>query len=302
MSNNGWSNQTGTRLVLVVGTPFSGIFFYDPSIGAGNLETVLAPAAGTDPYGNFYAQGLTIGKPGGSQIVIGLTGGSPLIYFPTGRAAIANSNAIQTIVQGSGTAQFEQVQILGAQDSTQLDSVASAWLSSSPDGTQIPKILDFYHDPSGGFHFYRTMDFSGNTITGKITAATPGTGGSRAVPATPETWHAAAPLLSALWTTSGASNPLRYRVEGVGTGRQVRFDGFAMTTGAGPWPANGTMFTLPAGYVPSFSHHFVNRSDIDVTAGMDTVNVLATGAVRNGQAFTVAGQSLFFDGMTFPLD
>ncbi len=303
MGNNGWSNDTGTRLVLVVGTPFSGIFFYDPTIGAGNLILSIVPAAGTDPYGNTYAQGITVGAAGtASKIVIGETGGSPLIYFPTGRAAVMNSSAIQTIVLGAGIGQYEAVQILGAQDNTQLDAVDSSWLSSSPDGTQQPQILDFYHDPLGVFHFYRIMDFSGNTITGKIIAATPGTGGSRAVPATNETWHAASGLLSASWTVAAISNPLRYRVEGVGTGRQVRLDGGVMTAGAGPWAANGTIFTLPAGYVPAFNHHFVNRSDIDVLAGMDTVNILSSGAVRNGQTFTAAGQSLFFDGMTFPLD
>lgn len=301
MGNNGWSNDTGTRLVLVVGTPFSGIFFYDPTIGAGNLILSIVPAAGTDPYGNTYAQGITVGKPGGDQIVIGLTGGSPLIYFPTGRAAITNSSAIQTIVQGAGTGQYEQVQILGAQDNTQLDAVDSAWLSSSPDGTQQPEILDFYHDPSGGFHFYRTMDFSGNKITGAITAVNPATGLSRANPAVAETWHAPTP--SALWTTTGAANPVRYRLEPQGSGGGVvRLDGELLTTGAGPWPANATMFSMLTGYHPAQSHPFVTRSDIAVAAGQDTVNVLSSGGVQNGQAFTAAGQRLFFDGITFPLD
>lgn len=303
MTQGGWSNGSQSRVVVVVGTVYSGLFFYDPAPGPGTLIGSWTVQAGQDPYGNNYPQGIMVGTPANaSQIVIGETGGSPLIYFPTGRSAVLNSGAIQTIVQGAGTGQYEQVQMLGPEDNTQLDAVDSAWLSSSPDGTQDPQILDFYHDPSGGFHFYRTMSFNGNLLTGVITAPTPGTGTSRANPATNETWHSTASLLSANWTTTGVGNPLRYRVEPIGTGRVVRLDGQLNTAGAGPWPGGGTILTLPTGYQPTMFHSFVTPSAIDVTANAATVQAFAGGAIKNGQTFTGAGQDLFFDGITFPLD
>lgn len=298
MSNNGWSNQTSRRLVLLVGTPYSGLFFYDPTIGAGNLLLSIVPAAGTDPYGNTYAQGLTVGKAGGPQVVIGLTGGEPLIYFPSGNAGIHNSSALQTIVQGVGNAAYDQFQILGAENSTQLDSVLSTWLASSTDGTQQPQIQDYYHDPAGVYHLYRLLSFAGCVIqAGAITAVDPTTGTSRANPAAAETWHTPTGL-SPLWTTTGTSQPVRYRLMPDGTGL---LDGELITTGAGPWPANATMFSVPVGYRPTQSEPFITRSDIAVAAGQCTVNVLSSGGVQNGQAFTAAGQRLWFTNVRYPV-
>lgn len=296
-----FSNAIFRGSVVISGS--NNLLMYSGAPASGDLVIALAPNAGSDAFGNVYAQGLTIGAAGGSQLVLGLTGGSPLLYFPTGRTAITNSSAFQTITLGTGTGAYDQLQILGAQDNTQLDAIDSGWTSSSPDGTQPAQILDFYHDPSGGYHFYRVCSFAGNASTGPVTAVQPGTGTSRAVPAVAETWHAGASLLTALWTTTGASNPLRYRLEPQGSGGGcVRLDGEILTTGAGPWPANATMFSLPAGYHPAQSHPFITRSDIAVAAGQCTVNVLNSGGVQNGQAFTAAGQRLWFDDVVFPLD
>lgn len=298
MSNNGWSNQTGRRLVLVVGSVYSGIFFYDPTIGGGNLIMSIVPAAGQDPYGNVYAQGMTVGKAGGPQVVIGLTGGEPLIYFPTGNTGILNASALQTIVQGAGNAAYDQFQILGAQNSTQLDSVLSTWLASSTDGTQQPQIQDYYHDPAGVYHLYRLLSFAGCTIeAGAITAVDPTTGTARTNAAKAETWHAATGI-SALWTTTGTAQPARYRLMPDGT---ALLDGELITTGAGPWPANATMFSVPVGYRPTQSWPAITRSDIAVAAGQCTVNVLNSGGVQNGQAFTAAGQRLWFNNVRFPV-
>lgn len=299
MSNNGWSNQSSSRLVLVVGSVYSGVFFYDPTIGSGNLIVSLVPAAGTDPYGNTYAQGLTIGAPGGDQVVIGLTGGQPLIYFPTGASGITNASAIQTIRQnGTGAAGYDQIQLLGAENSTQNDSVLSTWLASSTDGTQDPQIQDYYHDPAGAFHLYRLLSYRGDVIeAGAITAVDPTTGTARSNAAKAETWHAATGI-SALWTTTGTAQPARYRLMPDGT---ALLDGELITTGAGPWPANASMFSVPVGYRPTQSFPAITRSDIAVSAGQCTINVLNSGGVQNGQTFTAAGQRLWLSNVRFPV-
>lgn len=262
---------------------------------AGTLLISIAGKAGVDGFGNSFPQGIAISM-GGSQMVLGETGGSPLIYFGTGRAAIANSSGIQTIIQGAGAGSYDQIQFLGAQDSTQLDAIDFAMTSSSADGTQPAQIMDFYHDPSGGFHFYRIVSYAGEVIlAGAVTGVQPGTGTSRANPAVGETWHS--PVPSALWTTAGTAQPVRFRYQPDGT---VRLDGEIITTGVGPWPANATIFSVGAGYMPVASKPFITRSDIAVAAGQCTVNVLSSGSVQNGQTFTAAGQRLWFDGITFP--
>ena len=304
MTQGGWSNQDVTRVVIIEGGAFTGLFFYAPSLGAGNLVGSWTVAAGTDPYGNSYPAGLTIRK-GVSEININAAA-SGLVNqtFITGNPGIAFSAFLEGATQGAGAAEWDKLVFSSALNTTNTDQTLLAFFSSSTDASQRAEILmQYVNTPLGITETYFTLGYFGVSIpAGVVNAVQPTTGTSGSNPAVAETWHSASSLLSALWTEAAVSNPLRYRVEGVGTGRQVRLDGAVMTTGAGPWPANGTIFTLPTGYVPGLNHHFVNRSDIDVTAGMDTVNVLSTGAVRNGQAFTAAGQSLFFDGMTFPLD
>lgn len=280
----------------------AGLFFYSGTPAAGNLITSLAGFSGTDAFGNAYPQGLSIHESGKS-IVAGLTGGAPLLYFVSGLLAISNGAAFQDIVLGSGTAQFDLLQLIGAEDSTQLDLMLSTWSSSSADGTNKAQATTQYKDPSGGFHTYAAADYTGFHVNaGSMVAVDPTTGTARATPAAAESWHNAT-ITSALWTVTGAATPARYRLEPQGSGGGcVRLSGEVITTGAGPWPANGTIFTLPSGYHPSHGAPFITRSDISVSATQETVNVLATGSIQNGQGFTAANQRLYLDGIVFPLD
>lgn len=301
MAGNGWSNQVVSVIILEVGSPFSGIFFYDPVIGPGDLILSIAPNAGTDPYGNSYPQGISFGYSGDSQVVIGTTGGSPLIYFPTGNTHIANSSGLQTVTQGgTGNGQYDQFQILGAQNNVQLDSVISTWVSSSTDGTIQAHHADIYGDPSLIGHTYYTVSYDGaNILAGSVTAVEPGTGTSRANPAVAETWHTA--TLDTGFTTSASDQAPRYRLEGT-SGGVVRLDGTVYTSGA--VAAGATMFTLPAGYRPAADRRrFVGvTSASGYTLGATLVNVATTGLVTIGPAAGAAGQQICLDGMTFPID
>lgn len=56
----GWNNQSVELIILTEQTSgFSGIFGYSPQVGTGNLIFSVAAAAGTDPYGNAYPQGIS---------------------------------------------------------------------------------------------------------------------------------------------------------------------------------------------------------------------------------------------------
>ena len=285
------------------------LLMYSAAPALGDLLMALAPVSGADEFGNAYQEGLTVGDSTGKQIFITMQGGSPLIYLLSGRPQITavggSANLIQEVTQGSGASGYEQLQVVGAADSTQLDRVGSTWLSSSQDGSRIPQIQEFYLDPLGSFHTYRVTSYAGVAISaGSIVAVHPGTGNARTNVAVAETWQSAASLINAtLWTTTGVTNPLRFRLEPQGSGGGcVRLDGELLTTGAGPWPANATIFMLPTGYKPSTTHPFITRSDIAVAAGQNTVNVIGGGSVQNGQTFTAAAQRLYFDGIVVPLD
>lgn len=54
-----WSNQSVSLIVVEAGGGgFVGLFVYSGAPAVGNLIASIAPAAGTDPYGNGYGQGI----------------------------------------------------------------------------------------------------------------------------------------------------------------------------------------------------------------------------------------------------
>jgi hypothetical protein len=270
---------------------------------AGQLFASMAAASGNDGLGNSYPAGVKVGVQGSAGAVLstgadGLTG---IEYFPGIVANILNDAKIQLNVVGAGTGQHSFLTIASAEDATQQDIFAMNVSASSADGTNNAQITLNYQGSDSVVHRYLLASLAGVAIlAGSVTAVDPSTGTSRANPAAAETWHTAT-VTNANWTASGAAQPLRYRREGIGAGT-VRLSGELLTTGVGPWVANSTLVSLGSNYAPTVGTPFVTRSDIAVAAGQATVNVLSTGSVQNGQAFTAAGQRLFFDGVTFPID
>lgn len=234
---------------------------------------------------------IIVGVSGQPQIFISLLGGTPLTYYPTGRSGILNSSASQTIIQGAGTAQYEQYQILGAEDSTQLDIVGTGWSSSSDDGTALAQLIDFYKDPSNGYHFYRTVDYTGSNSVGSTTAVQPGTGTNRATPAVAETWHSAATLLNATWSVP--TGALQYRKQADGT---VLLSGQAKTTNAA-LASGAAVFTLPAGYLPTQAWY--GSGALVGSTGFVQVEVTAAGVVTLIFSGTLNAPTISFDQVRF---
>ena len=60
MAGSPWTNQAVSLIILTEQTTgFSGLFGYSPAVGYGNLIFSAAAAAGVDPYGNSYPQGVS---------------------------------------------------------------------------------------------------------------------------------------------------------------------------------------------------------------------------------------------------
>lgn len=82
-----WSNTAVSLIVLIEQvTGYSGIFGYSPTIGAGNLVFSLAAAAGTDPYGNAYPKGLSVGFATLPQVQLLPSALGAILAEPTNRA------------------------------------------------------------------------------------------------------------------------------------------------------------------------------------------------------------------------
>jgi hypothetical protein len=284
------------------------VLFYDGTPGPTTLVGALSPSGGVDAFGTTYPAGSVWGTPGLTQYVQegrGESGFEVDFWSAFTNEAVGSRIYESAHTNSGGTTEFGTLNVVSPTDSVQKDNVTIALLSSSADGTtQNAEIAMGWGDVTaflGGTYFQ--LSFNGVQISaGNIVAVHPGTGTSRANPALAETWQAPTGLNSG-WTTVGANTPARFRLEPYGDGKGVvRLDGELLTTGAGPWAAGTDLFNLGTGYSPATGHMFVNKSSIAVAAGNATVNVTSSGNVVNGQTFTAAGQSLYLDGMTFPLN
>lgn len=138
----------------------SGIFFYSGTPAAGNLLISIASAAGTDAFTNAYPEGMSISM-GGKSVVLGETGGAPLIYFVSDAPDLTNGAALQDIILGAGLGQYDFLQVLSAENTTNNDLVLQGFAGSSQDGTQLATISQQYKDNLGAFHTFYTMTKNG---------------------------------------------------------------------------------------------------------------------------------------------
>lgn len=312
---NGWSSQYLAVLILPGGATSGARLVLDgirdailEYNAANQLVGSWAASGGNDGLGNDYDQGFTIGVPNGPQVIIQLAGDghSGLIFFPTGNTGIDVPAAMQAFQQnGTGAASYDQIQLFGAQNSAQLDSVVTTWLSSSTDGTQDPMIQEFYHDPSGTFHLMRATSYRGAATTGAVTGVQPGTGISRAAPAVAESWHTA--VLTTAFTTNVQDQAPRYTLEGIGGGR-CRLDGVAYTTAAIAGVGQ-EIFTVGAAYAPATRKRFIGVTNATgyTAAGQALVMVQPASAGNPGAVLLeatagAAGEQVILDGMSWPLD
>lgn len=280
------------------------ILVYSGAPALGNLIIALAGAAGADSLGNSFSEGLTVGAPGtNKQVVLGINGGSPLIYFLSGIATAFNNAAFMVNVSGSGVTASDVLVLKSSQDNAFKDYVAINLEGNSNDGTtQQATLAEAYVDTAGTAHFYRLMTWAGNTIVGAVFATQPGTGTGRGNVAVQETWHAMS--LTSSFTTNAGDQAPRYRLEGVGGG-VCRLDGVPYTVNAST-PSGTVIATLPVGYRPTQRKRYgavTNYSGYTGGSPGGTLFIVNTnGTITTSAASTAAANQLVFDGVTFPVD
>lgn len=192
----GWQNNVFSLLIIEGTTGFSGLFVYSPAPGHGNLIGSWAAAAGTDPYGNTYPQGLGIFNHF-------LTIADPAkIVFPSGQTLEQTAANIESNFIGSGAAKFLQMLFSGPQG-TSSPNAANDWvqieMNSSNAGATTDANMQFvYVDISGTPHLYGSVDSTGINTVGGILAGDP-----TQSPTVAETWK----TLSLVNNYSAGANP-----------------------------------------------------------------------------------------------
>jgi hypothetical protein len=123
---DGWSiNADGSaefnNITIRGGTVISGTaLYYDGPPGPGTLFLSISASPGTDPFGNAYPEGLTVGRPGESQLQLTTnTAGAGFVNMTTNLAGETRAATLVTEAVNEGTP-TEQIitQIQGAQLAT----------------------------------------------------------------------------------------------------------------------------------------------------------------------------------------
>ena len=128
-----WSNQSVSLIVISAGGGFTGLFVYSPTPGAANLIASIAPANGTDTYGNAFVQGVTSYDAPGVGVASGMNGGQIQLY--TGPVSGAGPWTSQFSLTTNGA----QVQL----NSTGSDSMllASGGVPTGAAGTTVDGLM-----------------------------------------------------------------------------------------------------------------------------------------------------------------
>lgn len=98
----GWNSNVFPLLIITPTGGFTGLFVYSPGPGNGNLIASIAAAAGTDPYGNPFQQGI-VSYVAGSPSTYGQLLSANLFFSVAGLTANAGISGGQNLNLDSGT-------------------------------------------------------------------------------------------------------------------------------------------------------------------------------------------------------
>lgn len=250
-----WSNTTQSLIVLVEQVSgYSGLFAYSPTPAAGNLVLSIAAAAGTDPYGNAFAAGLTLYSPSGT---INFNGTAATWALPDG-------SGIEIVVgPGSVLEEFEPATVtgvtwdrggIGATLQSRLGANTPLTFVSSPKNSAFAgtaSSLSLYGAPqtSNGDVQSEAILSAARTTVSSATGWISGAWTKQA-----EVWNT--PSFNANWsgttvfgTISGGLQSLQYRKDAEDNLWVIGC--FKAATGAG-----SSVFQLPAGYRPLTNNAF----------------------------------------------
>ena len=173
MSDNGpWSNQIVAVVVISASGNFTGIFIYSPAPGPGNLVGSWAASAGTDPFGNTYPKGLSVGPNTLPQVQLLLDPVlGALVGFPLNNANYANTPGSMPRIEAfqSGSPAFAGLSVIGPQSTAagHQDFVEITFNSANIAGSSFANCEIFYVDTTGlATAFFGVDNFGVNSFVG----------------------------------------------------------------------------------------------------------------------------------------
>lgn len=263
------STFSGTDFVI----NSSGAFFYGGTPAAGNLLLSIAPASGSDSFGNAYPQGISIADPA-------------VIKFPSG----ANYELVPANITSStgGSPAFIQMLLSGPKTnvSGHEDWVQIEMNSANSSGTSSAN-CDFNYVGTGGtVHEYAFLDDTGfNIQVGSATGAHPGS-----TPLVAETWQSAAAGGSPAW-----SGTVFYKMC---LENEVMI--VAQLTAPSSTPINNnTIVTLPSAYRPTTSGI---QFGITSSSGTNATATLGTDGTIHTNGVSTTGSTVWIGPIRIPLD
>lgn len=270
--NNGTFRGTVTASTFQ-GTDFvinsTAELFYSGTPAAGNLIVSIAPAAGTDSFGNTYPQGIGVQGTGGQMIVY--AAGSSNHAFTQ---LLSSLNKAQVVLQPDSTSFatagtlivdttspglpsiFVKSPIISGQTGASLTLTGGSGLSGPPTGTI---------DATGGF------TFTGPVFKDQQTWQTPTPGSG---------WS--------LGPVGGTVQQIEYRRDAEDN---LVIIGAIHTTSATP---ASTMFTLPSGYRPAINQRVVTMTNVGGTLTANYIEIPPSGNVFMGKAITSTNTDIYF--------
>jgi hypothetical protein len=264
---------TGAQIVAD-GT--SGEFLvYSGTPGSGNLIASVSAAAGTDPYGNAYPAGITVGLATGNQVQMAVPAGIAQLMFPLNVTGFEAPH-LESGMVGSGSTEYAALVIQGPQDTAHPDYMG-VQLNSS-DGTSTAN-LDFIYNSTSSPAVATEMAYCDNTgfnvIAGSVRGAAPGSN-----PATPASWGGLGVPSgwTGLLTAGGGSQGGRYLKLAE---QQAVWIDIAMTA---PSAGSGTTVTfpysIPANQSPQYGPRNFPVAINASTAENSRVNIGTNGVVE----------------------
>jgi hypothetical protein len=154
------------RQVIISGSA-DGVFVYEGSPGAGTLVGSWAAAPGSDPYGNAYPQGFSVGPADGTQtqLIPAGAGGAAEISFPFSAPAMSNTPNVAAGPNGPTAAELvisgPAIAAAGSEDWVQI-----AMFSNAGGGTANIEFI--YVDTSGVAHLMATLNDAGWTFSSAV--------------------------------------------------------------------------------------------------------------------------------------
>lgn len=178
--SNGWSSQDNILVVITDVSGYSGLFFYSPTVGPGNLVGSWAAAAGVDPYGNSYSAGITSYSPGDESKYLNIDSGS-----------IIGADSLYTLdgfiffdtTLPSGTDNQAQLQLISPATDPAMEPSSIQLRSTSTDDVTSPATIVMTQSVSPGVRVEGaamqadTVTGAHFTHTGRYSATVSGSGG-----------------------------------------------------------------------------------------------------------------------------